>query len=86
MIHSLAGGTIKDGGVHTFILVNINNLNEEKWYLSDEWSVDVGDDVYVEFKGQMETAKVVRVEKALGQAGPVSIGRLTQIEGTVLQF
>ena len=86
MIHSLAGGTIKDGGIHTFILVKISNSNEEKWYLSDEWSVEVGDDVYVEFKGQIETAKVVRIEKTLGQAGPVPIGRLTQIEGTVLQF
>ncbi len=85
MIHSLAGGTIRDGGMHTFVLVQIVGTDEKKWYLSDGWRTNVGDEVYVTLNGKSETAVVVRVDKASGQSGPMPLGRLVQIDGKAIK-
>ena len=76
MIHSLAGGVIKDGGMHTF--VKVENGAGAIWLLCDDFSVEVGDTVVYEGKdGWLKRGIAVKVDKNVsGQTPPVPINRI----------
>ena len=69
MIHSMAGGIIKDIEYHDYAKVEIvEGLNTKKlfWFINDIYNLAVGDEVLVQIDGLNTRAKVVRIDKNVG--------------------
>ncbi len=62
MIHSLSGGVIKDGGLHTFVKVDFGN-DVVRWFLCDDYPVEVGYNVIAPLGRQSARGVAVRVDK-----------------------
>ncbi|MBO6263472.1 MAG: hypothetical protein J6N93_04275 [Clostridia bacterium] len=79
MIHSLAGGVIKSGGLHTFVKVKFPS-GEERWYLSDDTPVMVGLKVAAPYGGDIAVGIAVRVDGGVSeQATPIPFKRAEKI-------
>ena len=83
MIHSLSGGVIKDGGRHDFVKLKFQS-GEERWYLSDEFSLSVGMKAIAFLNGKTQTGEVVRADSNLSaQATPVPLKTAEKIVNVV---
>ena len=78
MIHSLSGGVIKSADKHTFIKVQVENLDQSVWLVCDDFSVNEGDiAVYEDKNGWLKRGKVVKVDRGVsGQTPPVPMNRI----------
>lgn len=84
MIHSLSGGVIKDGGLHTFVKVRIDGEPNARWYLSDDMPVLVGMRVVVPSGGKNVEGVAERVDRGLTvQATPVPFGKAERVISVV---
>lgn len=79
MIHSLAGGVIKENGVHTFIKVDVDGA--PCWYLAGE-EADAGDFALVPFgrSGALRQGEIVKVEVCSEQTAPYPMNRIKAAE------
>ena len=83
MIHSLAGGEIKEKKLYTFVKVEIlSAMNEgyKFWYLSDLIDIKVGDKVIVPLRGERKEGTIERVEtNVTSDRAPIPINRAKYI-------
>lgn len=77
MIHSLSGGVIADGGIYTFVKVEIEGA--PRWYICP-FPVKEGDRVLVPFNYIEEREGVaLKVENCTAQTAPCSVKRTPEI-------
>ena len=67
MIHSLAGGDLKDYKVSNLVYVELEEQHEKCWYISDALNINVGDFVLVPF-GKIDEPKRAKVLKIIKDA------------------
>lgn len=85
MIHSLAGGSLREKRVEDFALVEISDgvLKGSKfWYLVGKLNVDVGTGVVVPLgaRDTEQKAKIIRVDRGVAQGQtPVPLNRAKYI-------
>lgn len=82
MIHSCAGGVIRDKKSFTLAKVEILSTGEPRWYISNLPLLEVGDEVIVPFgKENFEVrARVLRIDKGVSeQVTPVPLKSLKEI-------
>ena len=76
MIHSLAGGELREQKVYNFVKLEFQeNVGEYLWYISPFDDLNVGDYVLAPFGivDQPQKAKVIRIDKNVNsQAAPIS--------------
>jgi hypothetical protein len=83
MIHSLAGGSIKDLRVADF--AKVEYLEDELagsvgWYITEIFGLKAGDEVLVPYNNRRVRAKVVRIDKHVSeQSSPISMSRAKNI-------
>ena len=84
MIHSLSGGVIKDNGVHR--LVKVSTGGDERYYLSDEFAVSVGDKVIVPTERGAETCEVLKVlSNITSQNSPLNLKQTESVINIVFE-
>ena len=82
MIHSLAGGKMRDLDFCDFAKVKIIDTNEIRWYIFNILDLNLGDKVLVPFgiKNELVTAEVIKIERNLSeQVAPIPIKRAKEI-------
>lgn len=83
MIHSMAGGIIRDIEYHDYAKVEVlEGLNTKRlfWFINDIYNLAVGDEVLVQIDGLNTMAKVVRIDKNVGaDVAPISPKRAKHI-------
>lgn len=82
MIHSCAGGVIRDKKLFTLAKVEILSTGDIRWYISNLPLLEVDDEVIVPFgRENVETrAKVLRVDHDVSeQVTPIPARRLKEI-------
>ncbi|MBR4270345.1 MAG: hypothetical protein IKQ31_01540 [Clostridia bacterium] len=83
MIHSLAGGFIKELEYADFVKVKILAGEDEGklfWYTTDLIDISVGDRVEISLKGKIIVGEVVKIERNLNnQTAPIPIKRTLSI-------
>lgn len=73
MIHSLAGGVIRDCGSYVFVKVAFEGVVRPYWYIC-EYEVHEGDAVTAPVGGAVMRGTVIRVEENVnGQVTPVPL-------------
>ena len=79
MIHSLAGGKMRDMDIVDFAKVELST-GEIRWFITDILDLKVGDLVRVPRGQDLETARVIKIEKNVNaQCAPVPIKRALKI-------
>ncbi len=77
MIHSLSGGVIADGGIYTFVKVELEGA--PRWFICP-FPVKEGDRVLVPFNYTEEREGVVlKAENCTAQTAPCSVKRTPEI-------
>ena len=83
MIHSLAGGVIRDMKICDFAKVELSNgMREVRWYINPFLQLKVGDKVLVPvgIKNDLVEAVVLKIERNVNeQVAPVPIKRAKEI-------
>lgn len=80
MIHSLAGGVVKDPKYFDFAKVEIDG-EEIFWYI-DPFGLEKGDYVTVPLGKKLVEGKILRIDKHVSsQASPISVKRAKEIVG-----
>lgn len=82
MIHSLAGGKIRDLDFADFVKVKLIDTEPDKilWYTTDLIDLNEGDTVLVPFGAQSAQAIVLKIERNLSsQVAPIPIKRAKNI-------
>lgn len=77
MIHSLSGGVIADGGIYTFVKVELDGA--PRWFICP-FPVKEGDHVLIPFNYTEEREGVVlKAENCTAQTAPCSVKRTPEI-------
>ncbi len=83
MIHSLAGGFVKELDYADFVKVKILDGEDEGklfWYKTDLLDIRVGDRVEIKLKNQLCVGEIVKIERNLNsQTAPIPIKRVQSI-------
>ena len=81
MIHSLAGGKMRDMDIVDFAKVEIIESGEVRWYITNILGLKVGDIVKVPtLPNNLTNAKVLKIEKNVSaQCAPIPIKRAKEI-------
>ncbi len=85
MIHSLAGGKIRELDYADFVKVKVDYMKEKIcWYITDLLDLEIGDKVYVDFAGKKLEAEVLLIKRNVSsQVAPVPIKRAKYIIGKI---
>ncbi len=83
MIHSLAGGFVKELDYADFVKVKILDGEDEGklfWYKTDLIDIKIGDRVEVKLKNQIHVGEIVKIERNLNsQTAPIPIKRVQSV-------
>ena len=82
MIHSLAGGELKEYQISNLVYVRLEHTDEKYWYTTDIADLQVGDFVLVPFGliDELYKAEILKVENNVrSDMFPISFKRLKQV-------
>lgn len=80
MIHSCAGGVVREKKYYDFAKVKIESSGEIRWYISNLPLLMVGDKVLVLCGKEKESAIVIKIDKSVSeQVSPMPIRQMKEI-------